>query len=30
VKVDSFENRPLELIISQPGIDEHAEVPLDV
>jgi hypothetical protein len=30
VKIASFENRPLELIISQPGIDEHAEVPLDV
>jgi hypothetical protein len=30
IKIASFENRPLELIISQPGIEEHAEVALDV
>jgi hypothetical protein len=30
VKIESFENRPLELIISQPGIEEHATVPLDI
>jgi hypothetical protein len=30
VKIESFENRPLEFIISQPGSDEHATVPLDV
>lgn len=30
VKIDSFENRPLEFIIKQPGSDEHAQVPLDV
>ena len=30
VKIASFENRPLEFIIRQPGSDEHAQVPLDV
>ena len=30
VKIESFENRPLELVISQPGSDEHATVALDV
>jgi hypothetical protein len=30
VKIESFENRPLTLVISQPGEPEHAEVPLDV
>ena len=30
IKIASFENRPLELIITQPGTDEHAEVALDV
>ena len=30
VKLASLENRPLELIISEPGSDEHAQVPLDV
>jgi hypothetical protein len=30
IKIESFENRPLEFIITQPGTEEHAEVPLDV
>ena len=30
VRIESLENRPLELVISQPGIDEHATVALDV
>jgi hypothetical protein len=30
MKVASLENRPLELIITQPGVEEHAEVALDV
>jgi hypothetical protein len=30
VKLESFENRPLTLVIRQPGVREHAEVPLDV
>jgi hypothetical protein len=30
IKIESFENRPLELVISQPGSDEHATVALDV
>jgi hypothetical protein len=30
IKIESFENRPLELVITQPGTDEHAQVPLDV
>jgi hypothetical protein len=30
VKIESFENRPLELVISEPGSDEHATVALDV
>jgi hypothetical protein len=30
VKIESFENRPLELIITQPGITERAQVALDV
>jgi hypothetical protein len=30
IKIESFENRPLELIIKDPESDEHAEVPLDV
>ena len=30
VKIDSFENRPLEFIIRQPGSTAHAQVPLDV
>ena len=30
IKIQSFENRPLELIIKQPGVPGHAEVALDV
>jgi hypothetical protein len=30
IKIESFENRPLELVISQPGSDVHAQVALDV
>ena len=30
VKIESFENRPLTLVISQTGVEGHAEVPLDV
>jgi hypothetical protein len=30
VKLASFEDRPLTLVISQPGTNKHAEVPLDV
>jgi hypothetical protein len=30
VKLASFEDRPLTLVISQPGSSQHAEVPLDV
>ncbi len=30
VKIESFENRPLELVITQPGVEGHAEVALDV
>lgn len=30
VKIDSFENRPLTLIIKQAGVPGEAEVPLDV
>jgi hypothetical protein len=30
IKIESFENRPLELIIKQPGVEGEAEVALDV
>jgi hypothetical protein len=30
IKIASFENRPLELVITQPGTDRHAQVALDV
>jgi hypothetical protein len=30
VKLASFENRPLEFVISQPGSSQHAQLPLDV
>ena len=30
MKIASFENRPLELVITQPGVEGHAEVALDV
>jgi hypothetical protein len=30
IKIESFENRPLELVITQPGVEEQAHVALDV
>jgi hypothetical protein len=30
IKIGSFENRPLEFVITQPGVAGHAQLPLDV